>query len=70
MRTYVIDAKWAALGLALFLIGCAALTPRTPGKAPTQATAFTLPNQQGNPVTLAQLTANGPGVLVFYRGDW
>jgi len=31
---------------------------------------FTLPNQEGRPVSLASLHANGPALLVFYRGHW
>ena len=31
---------------------------------------FTLPDAQGQPVTLTTLLAAGPVVLVFYRGNW
>ncbi len=31
---------------------------------------FTLPDATGSPVTLAELVADGPVVVVFYRGDW
>ena len=31
---------------------------------------FTLPNQAGQPVSLAALRARGPIVLSFYRGRW
>lgn len=31
---------------------------------------FTLPNQEGRPVSLASLHANGPALLVIYRGHW
>ena len=31
---------------------------------------FTLPNAQGSPVPLSNLVAQGPVVLVFYRGGW
>lgn len=31
---------------------------------------FTLPNAQGNPVTLSSLLEQGPVVLAFYRGGW
>lgn len=34
------------------------------------APAFSLPGPTGAEVSLASLTANGPAVLVFYRGDW
>jgi peroxiredoxin len=32
--------------------------------------SFTLDDSSGNPVTLDQLVANGPAVIVFYRGGW
>ncbi|MBL4851984.1 MAG: AhpC/TSA family protein [Gammaproteobacteria bacterium] len=31
---------------------------------------FTLSNQLGSPLTLSQLRANGPVLIVFYRGGW
>ena len=31
---------------------------------------FTLPNATGRNVTLSELVADGPAVLVFYRGGW
>lgn len=34
------------------------------------APAFSLPSGAGEAVSLASLTADGPAVLVFYRGDW
>lgn len=34
----------------------------------TEAPRFTLPDAQGNPVTLDDLIARGPVVLVFLRG--
>jgi peroxiredoxin len=35
-----------------------------------RAPNFTLPDALGQPVTLRELTAQGPVVLVFYRGEW
>lgn len=35
-----------------------------------RAPAFRLPDQQGQPVELDTLLAQGPVVLVFYRGHW
>ncbi|MDP9380068.1 MAG: redoxin domain-containing protein [Chloroflexota bacterium] len=32
--------------------------------------AFELPDEQGSPWVLDQHLAEGPVVLVFYRGDW
>ncbi len=31
---------------------------------------FTLPDATGSPVTLSRLVADGPAVIVFYRGGW
>lgn len=35
-----------------------------------QAPKFTLPSAQGQQVTLTELSAKGPVVVTFYRGDW
>jgi peroxiredoxin len=35
-----------------------------------RAPDFTLPNALGQPVALADLLAQGPAVLTFYRGEW
>lgn len=34
------------------------------------APSFTLPDHQGNTVNLADLLANGPVLINFYRGEW
>lgn len=39
-------------------------------KVGTATPDFTLPNQAGQPVSLAALRARGPVVLSFYRGRW
>lgn len=39
-------------------------------KVGAPAPDFTLPNQTGQPVSLAALRARGPVVLSFYRGRW
>lgn len=38
--------------------------------ASRQARMFTLPDQNGKPVSLADALAKGPVLLVFYRGFW
>jgi hypothetical protein len=38
--------------------------------ASAQAPDFSLPDQADRVTTLASLTAQGPAVLVFYRGFW
>ena len=35
-----------------------------------RATDFNLPDQDGKPWRLSDHLAQGPVVLVFYRGDW
>lgn len=32
--------------------------------------AFTLPDTEGRPVSSAELLAEGPLILMFYRGTW
>ena len=39
-------------------------------KIGAHAPDFTLPNVDGQPVSLAALRARGPVVLSFYRGRW
>ena len=39
-------------------------------RAGDRAPEFTLPNQQGRPVSLATLLEAGPVVVTFYRGGW
>jgi hypothetical protein len=58
-----------ALWCALWFVGL-----KLPGAAGTEilqaAPEFTLPDPQGKPVNLAAARANGPVLLVFYRGHW
>jgi peroxiredoxin len=51
---------WAFFGLASL----------PEGAPPAQAPDFTLPDQDGRPVTLSEELARGPVLLVFYRGHW
>jgi hypothetical protein len=39
-------------------------------KAGDRAPAITLNNQDGNPVSSAELLAKGPLVITFFRGHW
>lgn len=48
----------------------AAHSLRSVPSAGDPAPAFELPNQSGQPVSLAGLVAAGPVVMVFYRGVW
>jgi hypothetical protein len=46
--------------------------PAAPDALPVRAAApdFTLPDQDGKPVTLSSFRSRGPVLLVFYRGFW
>ncbi len=70
-----------ALALALLGAGCSTPASRAAAKMPASestttlsvadaAPAFSLASPDGSEVSLASLTASGPAVLVFYRGDW
>lgn len=39
-------------------------------KVGDNAPPFTLPSYKGQPVSLADLRANGPVIVSFYRGRW
>ncbi|MBV1858835.1 MAG: redoxin domain-containing protein [Nannocystaceae bacterium] len=70
-----------ALALGLGLPACSSssgeVRPPVPASESTTtlsvgdpAPAFSLAGSTGATVSLASLTASGPAVLVFYRGDW
>jgi len=63
-----------APGVAL-LAGCGATSihvasPATSEGAGAVAPSFALPSQHGDTVALADVLAQGPALLVFYRGFW
>lgn len=69
------------LGVLLGLAGCSASAPGGGTSAPASeatttlsvgdpAPGFSLRDAGGTEVSLASLTASGPAVLVFYRGNW
>lgn len=69
-----------AFTLAFGAAGCST-SSRQAAEAPTShstqtlsagdaAPAFSLSDSTGSEVSLESLTASGPAVLVFYRGDW
>lgn len=72
------DRRAWVLGVAVFELGVLALflwaffvAARLPeGEPPPRAPGFTLLDQEGRPVTLAGELAQGPVLLVFYRGHW
>lgn len=68
-------AALSQLGMLLVLAGLGyvmvhrAIATRGPGDVQNGIAAdFSLPDAAGSTVTLAGLTAQGPAVLVFYRG--
>jgi hypothetical protein len=63
----------AFLVLSIASAGCVTgLTVTREARLATSAPApdFTLASHTGAPVTLTSALANGPVVLVFYRGHW
>lgn len=58
----------AALLLALWGFFVFARMPAT--RVPERAPDFTLPDQDGRPVTLSAELQKGPVLLVFFRGHW
>jgi hypothetical protein len=78
-RGKIFGSIFTAIGLVLFAFFCyeifyvlrqvplSAQAPRVGEKAPE----FTLPDQNGNPITLADLLSGSRSVvLIFYRGFW
>jgi hypothetical protein len=65
--------RHASLVASIVSAGCVTgLTVTREATLATNATApeFTLAAQTGEATTLASALANGPVVLVFYRGHW
>ena len=61
----------AVLGAAVTSCGYWYLETRSaPAATEQQAPDFTLPNQDGTPVSLGSLLEQGPAIVVFYRGHW
>lgn len=61
----------ASAGLVLATAsGCRLHTEQVPVAEQTRAPKLELPAHDGRTVTLEQLLARGPAVLVFYRGHW
>lgn len=60
------------LGVALIGSGaaCRVQTERPPAEVERQAPDFSLSSHDGSTVDLASLVAEGPAILVFYRGHW
>jgi hypothetical protein len=59
-----------AAALVWFFFSLATLRPQPAADELQSAPDFTLPDQQGRPVTLSERLSAGPILLVFYRGHW
>lgn len=56
--------------VAVTASGCRLQTEHAPVPAQARAPELSLPAHDGRTVTLDELLAHGPAVLVFYRGHW
>ena len=72
------SATWMAAGdvlltllfLTLLFVWFRLPAPQSTADTDGPAPDFTLPNQDGEPVTLSTFRGRGPVLLVFYRGHW
>ena len=70
-RVWVRGVALLQLAAAAFALWAYFVHSRLPvAVTPERAPDFTLPDQDGRPVTLARELAAGPVLLVFYRGHW
>jgi hypothetical protein len=73
-RRIVRVLAWVDTGLLLvfgwLFFGFAALHPQAAAEDMARAPDFTLPDDDGRPVTLSKELSHGPVLLVFYRGHW
>jgi len=58
------------LAFAMMTPGCHLQTETAPAATEVAAPAFSLPAHDGRTVSLSELVAEGPAILVFYRGHW
>lgn len=64
-------AAMAAFSVLVLTIACGGLPSRgQPVEIRDVAPAFTLPSHDGRTVSLSELLARGPALVVFYRGHW
>lgn len=62
---------WAVSAVLVLTSACSGLVSRgDPVQAREAAPAFTLPSHDGRTVSLSDLLARGPALVVFYRGHW
>lgn len=70
-QTSHISRRLLVFGIIAALVSMGCLHTRTPSVATSAlAPAFSLSDSTGKQVSLAELTTNGPAVVVFYRGYW
>ena len=69
MQKYVPEATQALHRKVIEQLQSAQVTASTLA-AGSSAPPFALPDHNGNPITLASLIANGPAILLFFRGRW
>ncbi|NOT32138.1 MAG: redoxin domain-containing protein [Planctomycetes bacterium] len=70
-RPWVLCVAAFELGVLALFLWAFFVVARLPGsEPPARAPDFTLPDQEGRPVTLTEELTQGPVLLVFYRGHW
>lgn len=70
-RIWVRIVTGLELACAAFFVWAFFVFARLPAVTPPRgAPDFTLPDQDGRPVTLSAELAKGPVLLVFFRGHW
>lgn len=72
-RRFKVALAAEVLFLALFAYGffqLSSLPPAAEAARIESAIDFTLPDQDGKPVTLSERWVKGPQLLLFYRGSW
>ena len=70
-RAIVRRVAWATLAVLVLTTACSGLVSRgEPAEVREAAPAFTLPAHDGRTVSLSDLLARGPALVVFYRGHW
>ncbi|MCH9679853.1 MAG: redoxin domain-containing protein [Deltaproteobacteria bacterium] len=64
-RLLVVATLWGSA-----TVGCHLATEQAPVAPQQRAPDFELRADDGRTVSLTELVADGPAVLVFYRGHW
>jgi hypothetical protein len=70
-RVWIRAVVWVQLAALVFACWAFFVFARLPAThVPERAPDFTLPDQDGRPVTLSAELQRGPVLLVFFRGHW